>query len=92
MAALWPEGYRENYERGQANAEWLADALESRGYPVVEPVLPLVAADIPREEIDALRAEGWRVSPTASGELRVVCMPHVTREMLEAFLADLDSL
>jgi tyrosine decarboxylase/aspartate 1-decarboxylase len=92
LSALWPEGYRENYERGQANAEWLAEALDSRGYEVVEPVLPLVAADIPREEIEALRAEGWRVSPTGAGELRVVCMPHVTREMLEEFVADLDSL
>ncbi|NEU57510.1 tyrosine decarboxylase MfnA [Halorussus sp. MSC15.2] len=92
MEALWPEGYRENYERGQANAEWVADALESRGYSVVDPVLPLVAAEIPREEIETLRSEGWRVSPTASGELRVVCMPHVTREMLESFVADLDAL
>jgi tyrosine decarboxylase/aspartate 1-decarboxylase len=92
MDALWPEGYRENYERGQENAEWIADALGSRGYDVVEPVLPLIAADIPRAEIEALQAEGWRVSPTATGELRVVCMPHVTREMLEAFVADLDSL
>jgi tyrosine decarboxylase/aspartate 1-decarboxylase len=92
LSALWPEGYRENYERGQANAEWVTDALESRGYDVVEPVLPLVAADIPPAEIEALQAEGWRVSPTATGELRVVCMPHVTREMLEAFVSDLDSL
>ncbi|USZ69098.1 tyrosine decarboxylase MfnA [Halorussus salilacus] len=92
LAALWPDGYRENYERGQANAEWLADALASRGYEVVDPVLPLVAADVPRETVDALREEGWRVSPTGSGELRVVCMPHVTREMLESFVADLDAV
>ncbi|WP_135825503.1 tyrosine decarboxylase MfnA [Halorussus ruber] len=92
MDALWSEGYRENYECGQKNAEWIADALESRGYDVVEPILPLVAADIPREEIEALQDEGWRVSPTATGELRVVCMPHVTREMLEEFVADLDAL
>ncbi|WP_275895647.1 tyrosine decarboxylase MfnA [Halorussus rarus] len=92
MAAQWPEAYRENYQRGQANAEWVADALDSRGYDVVDPVLPLVAADIPREEIEALQSMGWRVSPTAAGELRVVCMPHVTREMLEAFAADLDAV
>ena len=92
MDALWREGYRENYERGQDNAEWVAAELDSRGYEVVEPVLPLVAADIPREEISALQSAGWRVSPTATGELRIVCMPHVTREMLESFLADLDSV
>ncbi|MFC4549065.1 MULTISPECIES: tyrosine decarboxylase MfnA [Halorussus] len=92
LTALWPDGYRENYERAQANAEWLADALASRGYDVVEPVLPLVAADIPEETVGALQAEGWRISPTGAGELRVVCMPHVTREMLESFVADLDSV
>lgn len=92
LSALWPEGYRENYERGQANAEWVADALRSRGYEVVEPVLPLVAADVPQAEIDALQEKGWRVSPTGAGELRIVCMPHVTREMLAEFAADLDAL
>ncbi len=92
LEAQWPEGYRENYERGQANADWLADELVSQGYDVVDPVLPLVAADIPHETVEALQDQGWRVSPTGSGELRVVCMPHVTREMLEQFVADVDDL
>jgi tyrosine decarboxylase / aspartate 1-decarboxylase len=92
MDALWPDGYREQYERSQANAEWIAEAFESNGYDVVEPVLPLVAADVPRETVEELQAEGWRVSSTGSGELRIVCMPHVTRSMLEEFAADLDSL
>jgi len=89
---LWPEGYRENYERSQANAEWLADALAERGFEVVDPVLPLVAADVPTALFEALRDEGWRIARTAAGELRIVCMPHVTREMLESFVADVDDL
>jgi tyrosine decarboxylase/aspartate 1-decarboxylase len=92
MEALWPAGYRETYERAQGNADWVAGALADRGYDVVDPVLPLVAADVPADLFDALRAEGWRVSRTGAGELRVVCMPHVTREMLERFVADLDRL
>ncbi|WP_281170493.1 tyrosine decarboxylase MfnA [Natronococcus occultus] len=92
MRTLWPEGYREQYARSQRNAEWLADALEKRGYDVVDPTLPLVAATVPRPTFEALRAEGWRLSRTATGELRVVCMPHVTREMLASFVADLDRL
>ncbi|WP_227355535.1 tyrosine decarboxylase MfnA [Haladaptatus salinisoli] len=92
MDALWPDGYREQYERSQANAEWIAEAFESSGYDVVDPVLPLVAADVPRETVEELQARGWRVSPTGSGELRIVCMPHVTRSMLEEFAADLDAL
>ncbi len=92
MEELWPEGYRRQFNRAQHNAAWLADALEKRGYPVVEPTLPLVAADVPQSTFDALRAKGWRISRTACGELRVVCMPHVTREMLASFVADLDHL
>ncbi len=61
------------------------------GYEVVEPTLPLVAADVPESTFEALRAEGG-ASRTATGELRVVCMPHVSREMLASFVADLDRL
>jgi tyrosine decarboxylase/aspartate 1-decarboxylase len=90
--ALWPDGYREQFERSQALAEWLADALADRGYDVVDPVLPLVSADLPDREFAALRDEGWRIARTATDELRVVCMPHVTREMLEAFVDDVDAV
>jgi tyrosine decarboxylase/aspartate 1-decarboxylase len=92
LAELWPDGYREQYERSQANADYLASELAARGYDVVDPELPLVAADLPDAEFSALREEGWRISRTASNSLRVVCMPHVTREMLDAFLADVDAL
>ena len=51
-----------------------------------------MAADVPRSLFDRLREEGWRISRTGAGELRVVCMPHVTREMLESFVADIDAL
>ncbi|MFB6270344.1 MAG: tyrosine decarboxylase MfnA [Halobacterium sp.] len=89
LDALWPAGYRDQYERSQANAEFLAGELRALGYDVVDPVLPLVAADVPDAEFEAVREDGWRVSRTATGELRVVCMPHVTREMLSSFVADL---
>ncbi|GAB3018683.1 tyrosine decarboxylase MfnA [Natronobiforma cellulositropha] len=92
MEALWPDGYRRQHERSQANAEWFAEALLARGYDVVDPELPLVSASVPEPVFYALREEGWRISRTGAGELRVVCMPHVTREMLESFLADLDRL
>ena len=92
MRELWPDGYRDAYETQQANAEWLSDELLARGYDVVEPELPLVAAGLPDTEFESLRDLGWRISRTASGELRVVCMPHVTRESLRAFLSDLDDV
>jgi len=92
MTALWPDGYRETYERVHANAEWLADALADAGLDVVDPELPLVTADVADEAFGALREREWRVSRTSDDELRVVCMPHVTREMLEAFVEDVDAV
>jgi tyrosine decarboxylase/aspartate 1-decarboxylase len=90
LEALWPDGYRDQYERTQANADWVADALAGRGFDVVSPTLPLVAADLPEPLFDALTERGWRIARTARGELRLVCMPHVTRETLEAFVRDID--
>ncbi|WP_049984274.1 tyrosine decarboxylase MfnA [Halorubrum sp. BV1] len=92
MEALWPDGYRDAVKRASDNAGWLAAALGDRGYDVVEPSLPLVAAALPESEFDALREAGWKVARTASGALRVVCMPHVTRDGLRAFVADLDRI
>ncbi|QWC19683.1 tyrosine decarboxylase MfnA [Halorubrum sp. 2020YC2] len=92
MDALWPDGYREAAERAADNADWLAAELAARGYDVVDPELPLVAADVPESEFAALRDAGWKVSRTGSGELRVVCMPHVTRSALRAFIDDLDGI
>jgi tyrosine decarboxylase/aspartate 1-decarboxylase len=90
MDALWPAGYRDQYRVAMDDAEWLADALATRGHGVIGPELPLVAADLSVPMTDELRDRGWRISKTGDGEMRVVCMPHVTRSMLRSFVADLD--
>jgi len=90
MEALWPAGYREQYHTSMDNARWLAARLEERGYRVVGPELPLLAADVSLDLVNQLRDRGWRVTKTGSGEMRVVCMPHVTRSTLRSFVADLD--
>jgi tyrosine decarboxylase/aspartate 1-decarboxylase len=92
LRELWPDGYRETHERAAANAAWLAAELRDRDVDVVAPELPLVAADLPEPEFEALRDQGWRVSRTGAGEMRIVCMPHVTRDTLASFLADLDAI
>lgn len=92
MDELWREGYERQYRRAQANAEWLAAEIGRRGFDVVDPLLPIVSMGLPDELIGELREIGWRLSRTGAGEARVVCMPHVTRSMLETFLRDLDRL
>lgn len=92
LEALWPDGYRSEYERAMALATWLDDEFDSRGIDAIEPVLPLVSAPMDRSTFEALRDEGWRISRTRAGEVRIVVMPHVTRPQLEAFLDDLDAV
>jgi tyrosine decarboxylase/aspartate 1-decarboxylase len=90
MEELWPDGYEAQYRTSQSNATWLAAEIEERGFDVVEPVLPIVAIDFPHDLLAALREAGWRISRTEADEGRVVCMPHVTRPMLDEFLDDVD--
>jgi len=90
MDALWPDGFREEHRRAMDNARWLATELESRAHRVVGPELPLVAAELSTPMTAELRERDWRVATTGDGEIRVVCMPHVTRSMLRSFVADLD--
>lgn len=92
MDALWPDGYRDQYRVSQSNADWLAAELDDRDFDVVSPVLPIVAADLGETLVADLREAGWRLSKTEQDEARVVCMPHVTREMLGEFLEDLDEI
>ncbi|ADQ67964.1 L-tyrosine decarboxylase [Halogeometricum borinquense DSM 11551] len=89
---LWPDGYRHEYDRVSDLASWFAGELRTRGFDVVDPELPLVAADVSESTFQALRDHEWRISRTDSDLLRVVCMPHVTRDTLSAFLADLDAV
>ena len=92
LAELWPDGYRAAYERGMELAEWAAAEFEARGFDPVDPLLPLFAVDVPDSLFEALRDREWRVSRTSSDELRVVCNPHVTRDMLDRFFDDLDDI
>jgi len=36
--------------------------------------------------------EGWQVSHTRNGHMRIVCMPHVHRDTIEAFLRDIGDM
>ncbi|MDS0257860.1 tyrosine decarboxylase MfnA [Haloarcula sp. S1CR25-12] len=90
MEALWPAGYREQYERSMDNAEWLADQLSARGHDVVGPELPLVAADLSIPMTDELRERGCSRSGRLGDPTMKKMVAHVTRSMLRSFVADLD--
>ena len=87
---LGQAGYTEAALRCLDNARHLARLLREAGLPpVMEPVLPVVAVPVARPEAvrAALQERGWFVAlaPRTRG-IKVVCMPHVTREGLDAFV------
>ncbi len=92
LEKLWPDGYREQRRRVRETAGWLADQFRERGLDVVDPELSIVVVEFPDGLLDALREAEWRLARTADGEVRFVCGPHVTRDVLEEFLTDLDRL
>ncbi|MBR4987126.1 MAG: tyrosine decarboxylase MfnA [Methanocorpusculum sp.] len=80
-------GFRDIVSGCMENTRRLVAGMEAFGYKtVLDPVMNLAAfhaAEIP---------DGWKVSRTRAGHLRFVMMPHVTRDVVEAFLEDVSRL
>ncbi len=96
MTHLGHDGYRANAERAVGIAQHLAARLRAIGAPpLIEPALPLVTVpvDDPVAVRTALAAEGWLVSlaPLSRG-IKIVCMPHVSRESVDAFIPVLEGV
>jgi len=69
------------------NARRLIEGMETLGYP--RAVTPDVnVATFCCDRVPA----GWRVSRTRAGHMRIVCMPHVTRDVIEQFLKDMGNM
>ncbi|HJJ55097.1 MAG TPA: tyrosine decarboxylase MfnA [Methanocorpusculum sp.] len=81
---LGMDGFRAIVAGCMENTRRLTEGLTAFGYEkVLEPVLNLVAFhDFP---IPA----GWKVSHTRQNHIRFVVMPHITRDVVEAFLCDI---
>jgi tyrosine decarboxylase/aspartate 1-decarboxylase len=80
---LGREGFRAVVAGCMENTRRLVEGMEAFGYTrAVDPVMNVAtfeAGPVP---------EGWIVSHTRAGHLRFVVMPHVTRDVIENFLAD----
>jgi tyrosine decarboxylase/aspartate 1-decarboxylase len=69
------------------NTRRLIEGMETLGYPRA------VTPDVNVATFSCDRAPaGWRVSRTRAGHMRIVCMPHVNRDVIEAFLGDMSDL
>ena len=90
MEHLGVEGYTRVVRDCLDVTAHLAKGLEAAGFPPVrEPELNIVAFRVadPADARRRLREKGWLISlaPLSRG-LKVVCMPHVTRAAVDAFL------
>ncbi|MDD1673024.1 MAG: tyrosine decarboxylase MfnA [Methanomicrobiales archaeon] len=69
------------------NTRRLIDGMDAYGFaPAAWPDVNVATFECPRPPA------GWHVSWTRRGHLRIVCMPHVHREMIEAFLEEVGEM
>ncbi len=95
MHHLGYEGYRRVAENCMENTRHLVKLLDERGIDYVEPELNLVAirVDDVDETVKKLASLGWFVGrDEESGIIRIVVMPHVTKEMINKFVEDLEKV
>ncbi len=84
---LGMEGLQAIVEGCMKNTRRLIEGMETFGLPVV------VKPDVNVATFVCNRVpEDWKVSWTRRGHLRIVCMPHVHRGIVEAFLKDIGEM
>jgi tyrosine decarboxylase/aspartate 1-decarboxylase len=88
---LGREGYRENVKKCMALTTALYKELQELGIEVIKPTMNILVFDHKNRDVisEKLADKGWNVSRTAKGEIRLVIMPHVTHEHVNAFIKDL---
>jgi tyrosine decarboxylase/aspartate 1-decarboxylase len=96
MRYLGKDGYRLIVKKCMDNTMLLHKKMKALGLePVIKPVLNIVTFKVPDAQTVRKRLcdMGWYVSTTSRPEaLRMVVMPHVTEEVIEAYVADLKSI
>ena len=90
---LGQNGLEESAIRCVNMAKRIVDKVEEFGvYPIVKPVMNVLALDVPKIEkvLLMLLLRGWRVSVTRKPRaLRLVIMPHTTKENTDLLIEDL---
>ncbi|BAI60471.1 L-tyrosine decarboxylase [Methanocella paludicola SANAE] len=96
MRHLGMDGYRRVVSECMDNTMFLRDSLVDMDIELaLEPIMNIVTAKLPDAQSTRKKLcdMGWFVSTTSRPEaLRMVVMPHVTRDVIEAFMADLKKI
>jgi len=81
---LGTEGFCSIVSECMANTQRLISGMERLGYPVVvQPDVNVAAFEC------EINLHGWVISRTRAGHMRIVPMPHVTRDIIETFLTEI---
>lgn len=93
MTYLGREGYKKIVKRCISMTHSLVAGVRELGIePLIEPVMNIVALDVPNldEVRKKLRSKGWSTSITRSPRaMRLIIMPHLGEEAVEIFISDL---
>jgi len=84
---LGKKGMTTIVERCMDNTRFLIRGMEELGYPVaIQPQVNVASFSCDNTP------DGWIVSRTRHGHMRTVCMPHITRGIIEEFLKDVGEM
>jgi tyrosine decarboxylase/aspartate 1-decarboxylase len=91
LSHLGREGYRQTVKNSMDITIELYMELKKLGLDVIKPVMNILVFDHEKSGKiqDGLTELGWNVSMTTKGEIRLVIMPHVTKDSIASFISDL---
>jgi len=88
------EGYRKIVDNCMLVTKYLAKEIRKIGHFIpVEPETNILTFDMPEDTYYKMERKGWHLSRTKNGNYcRLVIMPHVTMEVAENFVDDLNEI
>lgn len=94
LSLLGREGYRENVKRCMELTMTLYEELKKLDLQVIRPTMNILVFSHENQDAISKRLSdrGWSISRTTNGEIRLVIMPHVTEEGINAFIEDLEEI
>ena len=94
LSLLGREGYRENVKKCMELTRTLYEELKKLDLQIIMPTMNILVFGHENQDAISKRLTDreWSISNTTKGEIRLVIMPHVTEESVNAFARDLKEI
>ncbi len=94
LKLLGREGYIENLKRCMELTDYLYHEIKGLGFDTINPTMNILVFSHKdhKDVLERLTEKGWIVSSTRRGEIRLVIMPHVTKDRADELLRDLETI